>query len=324
MKKLLVVGGAGYIGAHMVRCLRKAGFSVVVLDNLVSGRREAVGDAVFFEGDCGDGALLATLFHKYRFDGVLHFASHIQVGESVSDPAKYYDNNLARTLTLLNTMVNYKVRHFVFSSTAAVFGNPEILPIDEQHPQHPINPYGRTKWMVEQLLTDYATAYGFRYGCLRYFNAAGADDSGEIGECHDPETHLIPLVLQVASGKRPHIIVFGDDYDTKDGTCIRDYVHVNDLADAHLKMLEYMWKGGEETAFNLGTGNGYSVMEVIEMARKVTGKEIAVKTEGRRTGDPVSLVADGTRARKLLDWNPKRSDLQTIIRDAWRFESKRS
>jgi UDP-glucose 4-epimerase len=317
---ILVIGGAGYIGSHMLRCLQQQGLNPVVLDNLVGGYRHAVGNAEFIEGDLGDAALLDTLFSQRHFAGVIHFASYIQVGESVSNPSKYYDNNVARTITLLNAMVKHKVQHFIFSSTAAIFGNPDYLPIDEKHPKNPINPYGRSKLMVEQLLADYGTAYGLRYGCLRYFNAAGAMPDASIGECHEPETHLIPLVLQAASGRRPAIKIFGDDYDTPDGTCVRDYIHICDLADAHFLLLQRLQGGMERGYFNLGTGTGYSVKEVIDTAKKITGKAIPVVMEARRAGDPPSLIADGSAAREQLGWQPKISDLPTLIRHAWAWE----
>jgi UDP-glucose 4-epimerase len=320
---ILVVGGAGYIGSHMVRCLQRAGLTPVVLDNLVCGYASSVqGGAELIVGDIGDAAFLDQLFSSRQFGGVMHFASYIQVGESVSDPAKYYDNNVARTITLLNAMVKHKVQHFIFSSTAATFGNPEYVPIDEKHPTNPINPYGRSKLMVEQLLEDYHAAYGLRFGCLRYFNAAGAETDGTIGECHEPETHLIPLVLQVASGRRAHIKVFGNDYPTPDGTCIRDYIHVSDLAEAHLLLLRSLQGGMNTARFNLGTGTGYSVMEVIDTSRQVTGCEIVVQIEARRAGDPASLIADGSAARTLLGWTPTLSDLSTIISHAWNWEKR--
>lgn len=319
-QEILVIGGAGYIGAHMVRCLKQAGLQPVVLDSLICGHRAAVGNAELIVGDIGDATLLDSLFSRRRFAGVMHFASFIQVGESVTQPGKYYDNNLARTITLLNAMAKHKVGPFIFSSTAAIFGNPKYTPIDEAHPAQPINPYGRSKWMVEQLLADYASAYGLRYACLRYFNAAGADPDCLIGECHEPETHLIPLVLQAASGRMAHIRMFGRDYDTPDGTCIRDYIHVCDLADAHLLALEALTQSREKTLhLNLGTGRGYSVAEVIETAKFVTGRHIPVMEEARRDGDPAILIADGSAAR-AMGWNPALSDLETIIAHAWAWE----
>ena len=322
MRTILIVGGAGYIGSHMVKLLASQGFGVTVLDNLCNGHREAVTQGELVVGDAGDNALLDRLFLQTRFDAVMHFASHIQVGESVSDPGKYYENNVNQTVALLNAMIRHRVDYFIFSSTAAIFGEPDYTPIDEQHPEQPLNPYGKSKWMVERLLTDYHAAYGLHYGCLRYFNAAGADPEGQLGECHEPETHLIPLVLQAASGRRKNITIFGDDYPTPDGTCIRDYIHILDLCQAHLQLMDYLWKGGEERQFNLGTGKGYSVREIIKTAEKISGKTIPVEMANRRPGDPAVLVADGSKARKILNWTPAYSDLETILKHAWAWEEK--
>jgi UDP-glucose 4-epimerase len=321
--RVLVVGGAGYIGSHMVKHLLRAGCEVVTFDNLSTGYRDAVLGGEFVLGDLADQTALETLFSGHRFDGVMHFASFIQVGESVKEPAKYYENNVTNTLNLLNAMVKHDVRRFIFSSTAAVYGEPRYVPIDEAHPKQPINPYGKTKWMVEQILEDYDRAYGLKSIALRYFNAAGADPEGELGERHEPETHLIPLVLQAASGRREHISVFGRDYDTPDGTCIRDYIHVTDLADAHWLALKKLLAGAESAAYNLGNGNGFSVQEVIDAARRVTGREIRIADRPRREGDPARLVADATRARQELGWKPQRNGLEDIIEDAWQFERKR-
>ena len=320
MKHILVVGGAGYIGSHMVWLLGQQGVRVTVLDNLSAGYADAVLHGELVVGDMGDVALLNQLFADSGFDAVMHFASFIQVGESVADPGKYYANNVSNTITLLNTMQRHGVNQFVFSSTAATFGEPQYTPIDELHPQNPINPYGRTKWMIEQALADYAQAYGMKSVCLRYFNAAGAHPEGLLGERHDPETHLIPLVLQVASGRRSHIRVFGRDYDTPDGTCIRDYIHVLDLADAHCLALEYLAQGGASTAFNLGNSDGYSVQQVIDVARQVTGRDIPVQEGPRRAGDPARLVADAALAREVLGWSPGRTYLAEIVKDAWLWE----
>jgi len=321
-QEILVVGGAGYIGSHSVRLLKDAGLKPVVLDSLICGYADAVGDAELIVGDIGNRELLDNLFSTRKFAGVMHYASFIQVGESVIKPAKYYDNNVARTLVLLDAMVEHQVQNFIFSSTAAIFGNPAYSPIDEKHPKEPVNPYGRSKLMVEQLLADYNKAYGLKYGCLRYFNAAGAMPDGTIGERHEPETHLIPLILQAASGRRAEITVFGNDYATIDGTCERDYIHICDLADAHLLLLQSL-QGGVETAhFNLGTGKGYTVMEVINAAAKITGNKIPVKIAARRAGDPVSLVANGDLAKDKLGWKPKISDLETIVQHAWNWEQK--
>lgn len=320
--KILVVGGAGYIGSHMVKLLRLNQFDVVVLDDLSGGYRDAVFDAELVVGSVLEHKLLTHLFQQHIFDAVMHFASFIQVGESVAEPAKYYNNNLTATLGLLDAMRSANVKHFIFSSTAAVYGNPEYVPIDERHPKHPINPYGRSKWMIEQILEDYNNAYGLKSICLRYFNAAGADQEGKLGERHLPETHLIPLVLQVASGRREEISIYGVDYDTPDGTCIRDYIHVNDLCNAHLLALRRLLTGGESAQFNLGNGTGFSVKEVIETARKVTGKEIPVCIEARREGDPPTLVADSRMAQEKLGWHVQFTGLETIIADAWKWEQK--
>lgn len=320
--RILVVGGAGYIGSHMVKHLLRTGCNVTTFDNLSTGHRDAVLGGEFVLGDLADQAALDALFSSHLFDGVMHFASFIQVGESVREPAKYYENNVTNTLNLLNAMVKHDVKRFIFSSTAAVYGEPQYVPIDEAHPKQPINPYGKTKWMVEQILEDYDRAYGLKSIALRYFNAAGADPEGELGERHEPETHLIPLVLQAASGRRPHISVFGRDYDTPDGTCIRDYIHVADLCDAHWLALQKLLGGADSAAYNLGNGNGFSVQEVIDAARKVTEHEIVIKDSPRREGDPARLVADSTAAQKALNWQPASFDLNTIIQDAWHWESK--
>lgn len=323
-KKLLVVGGAGYIGSHMVKCLLAAGHGVVVLDDLSSGFRDALLGGELVVGDCGDRALLDQLFSSRRFDGVLHFASFIQVGESVTNPAKYYRNNVAKTLTLLEAMTDHGVGPLIFSSTAAVFGEPVRVPIDEAHPRQPINPYGASKHMVETMLTDFDRAYGLRSVALRYFNAAGADPLARIGERHDPETHLVPLALQAVSGRRPPLKVFGRDYPTPDGTCVRDYIHVDDLADAHLLALEYLWAGGKSTALNLGNGAGFSVQAVLDAVARVTGKTVPADDAPRREGDPAGLVADSTLAREVLGWKPRHADLETIVRHAWQWELSRS
>lgn len=320
--KVLVVGGAGYIGSHMVQMLLDRGHEPVVFDNLSTGYRDAVPAGRLIEGDLADPAALEALFAAHRFDGVMHFASFIQVGESVREPAKYYRNNVANTLNLLDAMHRHGAKQFIFSSTAAIFGEPDYVPIDEKHPRRPINPYGFSKFAVEQVLEDYDRAYGLRSTCLRYFNAAGADPEGRLGERHEPETHLIPLVLQAASGRRSHIDVFGQDYDTPDGTCIRDYIHIVDLCDAHLLALDRLRSGGESSAYNLGNGNGFSVKEVIDASERVAGTPIARKYGGRRAGDPARLVADSRRARTELGWQPRFADLETIVRHAWTWECK--
>jgi UDP-glucose 4-epimerase len=322
MLKILVAGGAGYIGSHMVKRLGRLGCAVTTLDNLSGGYRDAVLCGEFVHGDLADTALLEQLFAEKRFDAVMHFASFIQVGESMQQPARYYRNNVVNTLNLLDTMQAFGVDKFIFSSTAATFGEPQYSPIDEAHPQNPINPYGRTKLVVEQALADYDRAYRLKSVCLRYFNAAGADPEGELGERHDPETHLIPLVLQAASGRRPHISVFGRDYDTPDGTCIRDYIHVSDLCEAHWLALQSLVGGAPSQRYNLGNGNGFSVQAVIDAARRVTGRNITVVDAPRREGDPARLVADSRLAQEKLGWKPRYADLETIIGHAWKFETR--
>ena len=320
---VLVVGGAGYIGSHMVKNLCGRGVNVTTFDNLCSGHRDAVLGGEFIEGDLADRAALERVFAARRYDAVMHFASFIEVGESVRLPAKYYRNNVSNTLNLLECMQVAGVEQFIFSSTAAIFGTPQRVPIDETHPTNPINPYGRSKLMVEQMLADLARAHGLRSVCLRYFNAAGADPDGQLGERHNPETHLIPLVLQAASGRRPFMSVFGTDYDTPDGTCIRDYVHVADLCEAHWLALQSLAQGERSQAYNLGNGDGFSVFEVIDTVRKVTGREFTEKHETRRAGDPSRLVADSSAARQKLGWVPKYPSLQTIVEHAWAFEQRR-
>lgn len=318
--KILVVGGAGYIGSHMVLMLLEAGFEVVTLDNLSNGYRDAVLGGTFIEGDLADQRLLKQLFEEHRFAGVMHFASFIQVGESTVHPAKYYDNNVVNTLNLLNAMRAADIKRFIFSSTAAVYGEPQRIPIDEAHPKGPINPYGRSKWMVEQILNDFDHAYGLKSIALRYFNAAGADPQGRLGERHEPETHLIPLILQAAAGRRDAVKVFGRDYPTEDGTCVRDYIHVTDLCDAHLRALNRLVEGAESAVFNLGNSNGFSVQQVIDTVKTVTGKTFAIQDSPRREGDPAVLVADAARAKSELDWHPRHDALSTIIEHAWAWE----
>ena len=322
--KVLVVGGAGYIGSHMVKMLSKAGHDVTTLDNLSNGYRDAVKYGEFVEGDIADAVLLSKLFSDNAFDGVMHFASYIQVGESVEKPSMYYRNNVSNTQVLLDAMVEHGVKRFIFSSTAATFGEPDYTPIDEKHPQSPINPYGHSKLMVEQILRDFDHAYGLKSVSLRYFNAAGADPDGELGERHIPETHLIPLVLQAASGRRDNITIFGTDYDTPDGTCIRDYIHINDLCSAHLLGLEHLVAGGETRAYNMGNGMGYSIKELIDITKEVTGNDFTVLMGERRGGDPARLVADSTLLQKELGWKPELADLADIIRHAWEWELKSS
>lgn len=322
MKKstFLVIGGAGYIGSHLVKALIEQQQQVVIVDNLSAGTASAVLGGELVIHDFDDREFLDSLFSKTKFDGVFHFASQIVVSESVKDPGKYYRANTAATLTLLEAMRDHKVGPLVFSSTAAVYGEPLYTPINEQHPTNPLNPYGRSKLMVEHMLADFATAYQQKYIALRYFNAAGADPQARIGERHDPETHLIPLALQAISGKRPPLQLFGQDYDTPDGTCIRDYIHVDDLASAHILAINYLNNGGESGIFNLGSNHGYSVNEVIQTAAQVTGKAVPLTYAPRRPGDPATLVADASLAKKVLGWQPKYTDLNQIIQHAWAWE----
>jgi UDP-glucose 4-epimerase len=322
-KKILVVGGAGYIGSHMVKYLIEKGESVVVLDNLSNGHRAAVAENIpFYEGNIFERDWVLKLLQAEKITHVMHFAAHAYVGESVTDPLKYYKNNVAAAVMLLDAMAEAGVKFFVFSSTCATYGEPQRLPISEDHPQNPVNPYGETKLTVEKLLRDLAMQKQIAAASLRYFNAAGAASDGTIGEDHKPETHLIPLVLQVASGQRSEVTVFGDDYKTPDGTCLRDYIHVEDLADAHLKALNLLENPGDYFELNLGTGKPASVKEIIEVCRKVTGKEIPVKIAPRRAGDPAELYADNAKAKKILGWEPRYTDIRSIIESAWRWHQK--
>ena len=319
---ILIVGGAGYIGSHVNKMLNLHGFDTVVFDNLSYGHRDFVKWGVFEEGDLSEMDDIRRVFQKYPITAVMQFAAFTYVGESVDDPQKYYLNNLCNTLNLLEVMLEEKVNYFVFSSTCATYGDPVEIPITENHPQNPINPYGKGKYMVEQVLEDYNKAYNLRYASLRYFNAAGADPDGEIGELHDPETHLIPLILDVALGNREDIKIFGTDYPTADGTCIRDYIHVLDLADAHIKALEYIQNNDLSDVFNLGNGQGFSVREVIDTVEKVTGKKIKASEVSRRPGDPPVLVGSALKARELLGWQPRFDDLSLIIDTAWCWQQK--
>lgn len=320
---ILVTGGAGYIGSHAVRQLKKAGHNTVVLDNLVFGHREFVDAHELYVGDLSDSHLLKTIFSENKIDAVVHFAAYALVGESVTNPSKYYHNNVASTLNLLDAMIEHDVKKIIFSSTCATYGAPVETPISENHPQLPINPYGQTKLIVENILHDYDTAYELRSICLRYFNAAGADPGGGIGEDHNPETHLIPLVLDAALGIRPAITVFGHDYPTEDGTCIRDYIHVTDLADAHILALTYLSETNKSDVFNLGNGNGFSVDRVIETARAITGRAIPVTRGARRAGDPAVLIGSSEKARRALGWKPAFNSLDQIISTAWNWHQSR-
>ena len=319
---ILVVGGAGYIGSHMCKWLARNGYQPIVLDNLVCGHREAVKWGPFLEGSMDDKDLLNKIFKKYEIQAVMHFAAFCYVGESVDDPGKYYRNNVAATIDLIESMVENDILKFIFSSTCAVYGEPIEIPIKESHPQSPINPYGRSKLMVEQILDDFDNAYGLKSVSLRYFNAAGADPDGELGEDHRLETHLIPLVLQTALGKRDVINIFGDDYPTNDGTCIRDYIHICDLAQAHLLALELLLNGHQGGYYNLGNGDGYSVKQVIEVARKITGRPIPSKIIEKRPGDPAVLVGSSEKAANELGWKPQYPELHTIIETAWKWHKK--
>lgn len=316
MPSVLVTGGAGFVGSHTCKALAAAGYRPVVYDDLSNGVEDAVRWGPLEVGSLHDEAHLASVVARHEPRAVLHFAAFIEAGESVREPDRFYRNNVAGTLALLRVMRNAGIGQIVFSSTAAVYGNPERTPIPEDHPLRPVNPYGRSKLMIEEMLADIAAAQGLRYAALRYFNAAGADQRGELGENHRPETHLIPLVLQAAYGERPDIAVFGTDYDTPDGTCVRDYVHVADLAEAHTLALRRLIDGGGSLAANLGTGRGFSVREVIDAVRRVTGRPIPVRLADRRPGDPAVLVADATRARQELGWVPAFPYLETLIRHA--------
>lgn len=318
---ILVTGGAGYIGSHTVRELRERGMDVVVYDNLSTGHIQSIGDTPFVKGDLFDVELLRKTFREYGVDSVIHFAAYSLVGESMVNPAKYYHNNVAGTLALLDAMLAENVKYLVFSSSAATYGDCGDGLITENSPQNPTSVYGQTKLMMEQFMQDYDKAYGMKYVALRYFNAAGAHASGEIGEAHNPESHLIPLILQVSNGKREQINIFGDDYPTHDGTCIRDYIHITDLADAHIKALEYLKNGGKSTYYNLGNGNGFSVKEVIDTVEKVVGSPVKKQVVERRPGDPASLVASSEKIQKELGWKPKYDTLDSIVASAWKWHS---
>lgn len=323
MKTILVAGGAGYIGSHTVKYLQNHNYNVVVLDNLVYGHKEAVLTPNFEQIDLSDKPALDKIFKKYKIDAVIHFAAYTFVGESVTNPKKYYNNNVVNTLNLLDTMIENNVKNIVFSSTCATYGNPQYMPMDEKHPQSPINPYGKTKFMIEQIMSDYDSAYGLKYVALRYFNAAGCDAQGELGESHNPETHLIPLVLKAIKGEIPQISVFGTDYDTPDGTCIRDYIHVEDLADAHMLAVEKLFKDKTSYCINLGTGIGTSVKKIIKAAEEVTGKKVPLVYGDRRAGDPAKLFASNSMAKEILNWTPNYIDIHEIIKTAWLWEQNK-
>jgi UDP-glucose 4-epimerase len=323
---ILVTGGAGYIGSHAVLALQRSGYSVIVLDNLSYGHPEIVKDILKVElivGDTRDRSLLDRIFATRDIAAVMHFAAFIAVGESVAEPSMYYQNNVCGTLTLLEAMIAANLKKFVFSSTCAIYGMPVEVPMTENHPRDPLSPYATSKDMVERILADFDTAYGLRSVAFRYFNASGADPSGELGEDHQPETHLIPLALLTALGKRTSLSIFGTDYDTDDGTAVRDYIHVNDLAAAHVLGLEYLLKGGKSDVFNLGNGNGFSVREVIEMARQVTGRNIPAVESDRRAGDAPILIGSSEKAQRVLGWSPQYAALETIVRHAWNWHQKR-
>ena len=324
MDTILVTGGAGYIGSHVVSELTRSGYHPVILDHLGEGHREAIGDADFVLGNLSDESVLNPLFSEHVFDGVMHFASRCYVGESVENPQLYYEENVLGAMSLFRVMRRNGVRRFIFSSSCAVYGSPRYSPIDEGHPRDPVNPYGETKYFVERILREYDRAYDFPFVALRYFNAAGASLDGKIGESHDPETHLIPLVLQVAKGEAAEITIYGGDYDTRDGTCVRDFIHVLDLASAHIAAYEWLKRGETSDSFNLGTGSGYTVKEVVDTAERVTGRKVTSRVAERRPGDPAELVADSSKAASLLGWTPSYSGLETILETAWSWEKNRS
>jgi UDP-glucose-4-epimerase GalE len=318
---LLVTGGAGYIGSHALRALRRAGHTAVVVDDLRAGSApERVEGAPLLRRDAGDAASLADAFARYGpFDGVLHFAASTSVAESVAKPLRYYRNNAGAAAILIEAAVRHGVRAFVLSSTAAVYGRPRSSPIPESAPLSPVNPYGASKLMAERMLADAGLAHGLRWSALRYFNACGADPDGGLGECHEPETHLIPAALEAVAGLRPALELFGTDYETRDGTCVRDYVHVTDLAEAHVRALESLLAGGPSGAWNLGTGRGFSIREVLAAVARVTGRPVPVRESPRRPGDPPELVADASRFAQAFGWRPRHSDLDTVVRTAWEW-----
>jgi UDP-glucose 4-epimerase len=319
---ILVIGGAGYIGSHMCKLLRQSNQPHVIMDNLENGHIQAVKESPFEQGDLRNPEDLQRIFKKYPIDAVMHFAAYIYVGVSVREPGKYYENNTSGVLTLLEEMRKAGISKFIFSSTAAIFGEPQYVPIDEEHPKNPKNPYGDSKFAVERMLESYDTAYDLKSVCLRYFNACGADPEGELGEHHDPEEHLIPLVFHAAVGRRADIKVFGTDYDTPDGTCLRDYIHIMDLAQAHLLAVQHLRSGGDSKRYNLGNGKGYSVREVIDTVEKVVGRSVPQSEAPRRPGDPARLIASSALIEKELGWKPQYTELETIIRHAWTWFEK--
>ena len=320
--KILVIGGAGYIGSHMVATLGERGFEVLVYDNLSTGYRDSLLCGSLIVGDLANTSLLRKTLEEFKPNAVMHFAAFIQVGESVREPLKYYRNNSVDAINLLEVMMDLDIKKFIFSSTAAVYGHSKNEPITERAPLAPINPYGWSKAFVERVLEDLSIAKGLRYVSLRYFNAAGADPGARIGERHNPETHLIPLVLKTAKGERESVVIHGTDYPTPDGTCIRDYIHVMDLVDAHIRAIEYLFDGGSSDAFNCGYGHGYSVRQVLDIARKVTGVDFPVRESSRREGDPPSLVADSSKIKQKFNWKPRHDDLSSIVKTAWDWEKK--
>jgi len=322
MSAILVTGGAGYIGSHAVRALANLNYQVIVLDNLIYGHKEAIinSSVKFVEGDISNKSLVTDIIKTYKVEAVMHFAAFAFVGESVTDPSKYYTNNLASSIAMLDAMREAGCKNIIFSSTCATYGTPTYMPLDELHPQAPINPYGASKWMLERVIKDYHHAYGLNYAFLRYFNASGCSADGLIGEDHTPETHLIPLILKAVKGERAAITVFGTDYDTPDGTCIRDYIHVEDLADAHIKAFTFLLSGKGPVICNLGTGTGYSVKEMIDATERVTGKKVPVVFGDRREGDPAVLVANATKAFDEIGWKAKYTNIEEIITTAWKWE----
>jgi UDP-glucose 4-epimerase len=321
-KNILVTGGAGYIGSHVVKQLMNSGYNAIVYDNLSTGHKEFTERATFVNGDIGDKELLNKVLTENKVEAVIHFAANADVGESIINPMKYYANNIVNGLNLLNTMIVCNIKKIVFSSSCAIYGIPAMLPIVEEEKQMPVNTYGYTKLMFEQIMMDYQSAYVLQFVSLRYFNAAGADIQGELGEWHEPETHVIPLIIQTALGMRKQFSIFGTDYDTKDGTCIRDYIHVTDLADAHVKALNYLFENEKSNIFNLGTGTGISVSDLVNTVEKITNKRLNIVEEKRRSGDPPILVANNEKSREILKWQPVNSSIENIIKTAWNWHCK--